>query len=99
MRKHFNTIDRAKLDECAFFCWECISIETAHRNIDLVIQNEKEMRMLLKFLIQAIETIDGVKGSACKLINWIVNKRLGRFQNSLRKIKEEVLVSLEQKVE
>ena len=37
LRKFFNSIGRAKLNDIAFYSWECISLETPLRDIDIVI--------------------------------------------------------------
>ena len=39
-----------------------------HREIDLVITNERDMSKLLKFLIKKLRTIDGTKNSANKIL-------------------------------
>ena len=47
-----------------FYCWECLTLSTSERDINLVIKDEKEMRKLLEFLIVEMKTIDGRRGSA-----------------------------------
>ena len=39
------------------------------RNVDLVIKNSKHMKILLRFLVYSIKTIDGRKNSAIPLLN------------------------------
>ena len=60
---------RAKLEDLSFFCWECLSIETPLSDIDIVIKNETNMNVFLKYLIIEIETQDGKRGSAVEAIN------------------------------
>lgn len=70
MRKHINSMKYQELvHDLPFFCWECITISTSTRDVDLVIKNEKDMECLLEFLIISLETIDGKKGSAIKFIS------------------------------
>ena len=45
-----------------------------HRDVDLVIRNEKHMEMLIKFLIYTLKTADGSKGSAAELIQRLTDK-------------------------
>lgn len=68
MRKHVNSINRKQLDQLPFFCWECISVETTNRVIDLVIDKESDMHALLKFLIYHLQTLDGRYHSAKEFI-------------------------------
>jgi len=68
LRKHINSLPRQQLTKLPFYCWECLSIETLHRPIELVIKEEKDMDILLKFLIFTLRTIDGNRDSANDLI-------------------------------
>ena len=47
-----------------FYSWECLSIDTGNREVDLVIRSEQNMKYILKFIIQAICTLDGRRGTA-----------------------------------
>ena len=42
-----------------FYSWQCITLNLYHRDVDLVIYDEKDMQIFLRFLVQSIETIDG----------------------------------------
>jgi hypothetical protein len=53
-----------------------------HRDVDLVINDEKQMEILLKFLIYTTRTLDGSKGSANALLNTL-------HDNSVQKFKEK----------
>lgn len=64
MRKHINSMPSSELNELPFHCWECITIKTDSRDIDLVIRNEKDMKYLLEFLIISLKTLDGNRDSA-----------------------------------
>lgn len=69
MRKYVNSIERSKLDQLPFYSWECLTLKLGNRDIDLVIRDEANMKMLLKYLIYKIKTIDGQKGTAQQLLN------------------------------
>ena len=45
-----------------------------HREVDLVIKNESEMNMLVKYLILKMQTLDGNKNSAAKLTDLMNQK-------------------------
>lgn len=44
-------IDRAMEEEFPFFTWECISVEFKSSNLDIVIKDELQMKIFIKFLI------------------------------------------------
>ena len=68
LRKHINSLPRAKLKDLPFYSWNCLTLQLEHRDVDLVIRDEKHMRMILKFLSYKLNTINGQKGSADKLL-------------------------------
>ena len=47
--------------------WQCISIKTKTRNVNLIIKNEQTMLNLLFVLINALDTVDGSRHSAERL--------------------------------
>ena len=47
-----------------FYSWNCITLIMKHRDVDLVIRNQKHMDRLLKFLVFYMNTVDGNKDSA-----------------------------------
>ena len=51
-----------------FYNWQCITLKTNSRDIYLVIPNENDMNLFLKYLIRSLYTVDGSKGSATKVI-------------------------------
>jgi hypothetical protein len=81
MRKHINLLTKNDLDNLPLYSWECLSIETKHRTIDLVIKNQEDLFELLYFLISKIQTIDGNRGSA----NIMVQERIQRITKNYRK--------------
>jgi hypothetical protein len=38
-RKHMNTLRNKDLMKAPFFCWECLTVQMPHRDIDLVVRN------------------------------------------------------------
>ena len=50
-----------------FFSWQCLTIQTENRDIDLVIKNQEDMDNLLILLIFDLETLNGARGTARKL--------------------------------
>jgi hypothetical protein len=52
MRKHVNSIsiDELKAGLLPFYCWECVTIQLKHRDVDLVFKDEKDMLRLLTLL-------------------------------------------------
>jgi len=64
LRKHIISLDAHSLKHLPFYCWNCITLQLKHRDVDIVIRDEKEMEKLLKFLIYSLKTIDGIKDSA-----------------------------------
>jgi len=68
LRKHINSLDSYSLKHLPFHCWNCITITIKNRDIDLVIKNEKEMNILLKFLIYTLKTVDGIPNTAPQVI-------------------------------
>ena len=68
LRKHFNTMTVDELKYAPFYSWQCITLELKHREVDLVIPNEKDMERFIKFLIHNLRCMDGCRGSADKLL-------------------------------
>jgi len=46
-----------------FYSWQCISLQTKKRDIDFMIEDEFQMKMLLQFLIIRLNTHDGTPNS------------------------------------
>lgn len=64
LRKHINSGNIVDLNKQSFYCWECLTISTKKKDLDIIIQNEECMNMVLKFLIYKTNTLDGMPGSA-----------------------------------
>jgi hypothetical protein len=64
LRKYINNLDNSEMNKMPFYSWNCLTLELKHRDVDLVIKDEKDMEYLLKFLTFKLRTIDGKRGSA-----------------------------------
>lgn len=75
-RKHMNSdyAYMAKNKRPAFYSWECITLLLPMREIDLVIQREEDMDDLLEVLVDALDTVDGGRGTA-EIIKAAVQKQ------------------------
>ena len=55
---------KARRTSLPFYSWQCISLYLKDRSVDLVIKNEKNMDLFIRFLVMSLNTIDGNKDSA-----------------------------------
>ena len=46
-RKHINSMEHKDLRNLPFYCWECITLSTDDRDVNIVIKNEKDMKIFL----------------------------------------------------
>ena len=74
---------RKELEKLQFYSWECITLEKEIRNINLVIKDQSQMDLFLKFLIYRLETIDGNVGSGKKLVKYRLPIELERLKTLL----------------
>ena len=72
MRKYINSQPKSQHNKLPFYSWDCITIQQNYRDIDLVIEDEKQMKMLIKFLVYSLETKDGNRRSAVPIINYLI---------------------------
>lgn len=47
-----------------FFSWQCLTLVFSTRTVDLVIRDDKKMDLIVRYLVQALNTSDGRKGTA-----------------------------------
>ena len=59
LRKHINCLRDEQIDHLPFYTWQCISLKLKHREVDLVIDDEEQMNLLVKYLLIKMESIDG----------------------------------------
>lgn len=59
LRKHINCLRDDQMDNLPFYSWQCLSLKLKHREVDLVICDEQQMNLLVKYLLIKMESIDG----------------------------------------
>lgn len=78
LRKHINSIlSVERLRNLPFYAWNCLTLELNHREVDLIIPDDRHMQQLLKFLVYRIQTVDGNRGTATAILADL-NKRSRR---------------------
>lgn len=68
-----------------FYAWQCITLLTKDRYVDLVIKEEKSMDLLMRFLAFALNTIDGLKNSAERTLQAATLSEVMRQEKALIK--------------
>jgi len=84
-RKHINSSGE-RTDSMPFYSWECITLQLKHRDVDLIIQNEKVMIDLLSLLIYNLNTVDGERHSGKKISKTLL------MQQELEKDEEQNII-------
>lgn len=74
-RKHFCTLEKTCSHRMPFYGWQCISLQTKDRDVDLVIRDQHKMNNFLSILIHKMETLDCSKGTALPLIKCLEAKK------------------------
>jgi hypothetical protein len=66
MRKHINSIpiDQLKKGNLPFYCWECITLQMGHRDVDLVIKDEKDMMKFIALITFSSLNLGQLKNTA-----------------------------------
>ena len=80
LRKHFNSMSQQELVKAPFYSWQCLTLCLGHRDVDLVIPNEQDMKALLIFLIHKLRTINGKRDSAKKMLAALNNQAYREFK-------------------
>ena len=59
LRKHINSLEIAKMadEDMPFYAWQCISLNLAHRDVDLVIKDDKDMIDFVTLIAHHMYTI------------------------------------------
>lgn len=65
-----------------FFAWQCMSIKLHHREVDIVVHDEKEQNNLVKYILYKINTIDGIAGSADKILTALENQGIENYRKT-----------------
>ena len=58
-RKHLINIPNYNFNKLPFYNWQCLTIQMAHRDVDLVIKSDKDMRSVLQYLVYQLQTVNG----------------------------------------
>lgn len=64
LRKHFTLMTEKELKEAPFYCWQCITLNTRHREVNFAISSDDDMNKFLLVLIYKLRTVDGTRGTA-----------------------------------
>ena len=51
-----------------FYAWQCLSLRLSHRDVDIVIKNQKDQNNFVKYLIYNMNTSNGYADSAIPLL-------------------------------
>ena len=79
-RKYFNSMSYGEVLNVPFHCWECLTLNLGHRDVDLVIPNETLMNKFLFFLIFNLRTVDGQRGSANSLLEAMNEAKIAKYK-------------------
>lgn len=77
-----------KKKQIPFYAWQCVTLQLETRDVDLVVQSEKDMDALLMILIHATKTVDGNKGSLAAVEKFVLtqkarmNKKKGKLEQA-----------------
>ena len=82
MRKHIISSDKQFQEKVPFKSWNCITLYMKHREVDLVVKNDKEMDMLLKILILNLKTADGNRDSGLGLLSALYKQAMSHFKHT-----------------
>lgn len=86
LRKHFNSQRPQDINlDAPFYSWECLTIDTGNRDVDLVIRCEQHMKYVLKFMISGMRTLDGRKGTADKMLKLLNEQSFDKYRKENKK--------------
>lgn len=79
-RQHFNSMEKREIvkQDLPFFAWQCLTLhfKNQHKQLNLVIKNEKACQLLLRFFILHLRTIDGIVGSLdLAMLSYLMDKK------------------------
>ena len=96
LRKHFNSMSLTELENLKFYSWQCLSLQTWGRDVDLVIKDDKKMNCFLKFMIYSLRTIDGMRGTAEGILKSLNRQSEREYRTSHKKtyISECMMLSI-----
>ena len=68
-----------------FFSWQCLTLVFSTRTVDLVIRDDRQMDLLVRYLVQVLNTVDGNRNSANFYIESAVINEIQRREKRLNK--------------
>ena len=74
LRKYINSVSDKKFTKIPFFSWNCLTLFLKHREVDLIIRDEDDMKNVINFLIYKLKTVDGTKNSGKNILNIMNNQ-------------------------
>ena len=80
-----TNVKRVWNGEAPFYSWQCLTLQLEHRDVDLVIPNEKDMDDVLEVIIDAMNTVNGNKNSGEFIQNLIWSIK---YKRELKRQKE-----------
>jgi hypothetical protein len=102
LRKHLNSLDikEYKAGKVPFYAWQCVTLQLPHRDVDLVIKDDRDMDHFLMVLIHWMRTVDGNAKSITYVENKIKETKLKQMMRSMKNnfynldsLKKKALVS------
>ena len=60
--------------------WNCITLQLRHRDIDLIILDDYQTKMFLKFLIFELKTLNGQRDSGKKLLDLLQDQEIKNYK-------------------
>ena len=94
LRKHFCSLNfeaGAELN-LPFYNWQCITLQTKNRDIDLVVDSEQHLKILLEFLLYELNTADSLRDTANFVSEGLINEMKEKNYKN-----KEILEKLSQK--
>lgn len=73
-------MNRKKMENLPFKSWNCITLRLGRRDVDLVLKNEAQMTIFIKFLVYSLYTMDGTKNTAKPILDMINKEELDMFK-------------------
>lgn len=66
LRKHVNSIDMKTIkdSDMPFFSWQCLTLNMKHRDVDVVIQDDKDMEDFITLITWSIKSVNNSRDSA-----------------------------------
>ena len=80
LRKHIISMSKDDIKFAPFYSWNCLTIDVGYRKINLVIRDESDMAKILKYLIWEMQTLDGKRGTADKVLAVMNEQSLGEYR-------------------